>query len=115
MGCTFTDWPTGLRGKLGHDVTVLHNPDAYEVLTGKKVAASYEDHPNITIKKITTPLKRLSLLAVHQTGRPFGQKASLQECFKEPFDVIHYYNITLLGGPDIFSYWTEHYQNVWIE
>lgn len=90
--------------KLGHDVTVLHNPDAYEVLTGKKVADSYEDHPNITIKKITTPLKRLSLLAVHQTGRPFGQKASLQECFKEPFDVIHYYNISLLGGPDIFRH-----------
>lgn len=90
--------------KLGHDVTVLHNPDAYEALAGKKITAPYEDHPNITIKRITSPLRLLSLLAVHQTGRPFGQKTMLQECFKYPFDVIHYYNVSLLGGPEIFSY-----------
>jgi len=90
--------------KLGHDVTVLHNPDAYEAMVGGKITAPYQDHPNITIKRITSPLRLLSLLAVHQTGRPFGQKTMLQECFKEPFDVIHYYNVSLLGGPEIFSY-----------
>jgi glycosyltransferase involved in cell wall biosynthesis len=90
--------------KLGHEVTVLHNPDAYEVLTGKKVIEAYDDHPSITIKKVISPLKRLSLLAIQQTGKPYGQKSRLQECFNEPFDVIHYYNISLLGGPEIFSY-----------
>lgn len=88
----------------GHEVTVLHNPDAYEALAGEHITAQYEDHPAITIKKITSPLRLLSLLAIHQTGRPYGQKAALQECFKEPFDVIHYYNVSLLGGPQIFSY-----------
>ena len=90
--------------KLGHDVTVVHNPDAYESLTGKQITEEYDDHPNITIKRITSPLRLLSLLAVHQTGKPYGQKSLLQECFKEPFDVIHYYNVSLLGGPEIFSY-----------
>ncbi len=90
--------------KLGHAVTVLHNPDAYEALTGKTITEPYDDHPNITIKRITAPLRFLSLLAIHQTGRPFGQEAGLQECFKETFDVIHYYNVSLLGGPKIFSY-----------
>jgi glycosyltransferase involved in cell wall biosynthesis len=41
---------------------------------------------------------------VQQTGRPFGQKTGLRECFKESFDVIHYYNVSLLGGPEIFSH-----------
>ena len=90
--------------KLGHDVTVVHNPDAYESLIGKHITEGYDDHPNITIKRITSPLRLLSLLAVHQTGKPYGQKSLLQECFKEPFDVIHYYNVSLLGGPEIFSY-----------
>jgi glycosyltransferase involved in cell wall biosynthesis len=90
--------------KLGHEVTVVHNPDAYEAMTGTRVTEPYENHPNITIKKITSPWKRLSLLAVHQTGRPYGQKTMLLECFKETFDVIHYYNISLLGGPEVFSH-----------
>jgi glycosyltransferase involved in cell wall biosynthesis len=90
--------------KLGHEVTVLHNPDAYTALAGKTITESNEVHPNITIKRITSPLRLLSLLAIHQTGKPFGQKSLLQECFKEPFDVIHYYNVSLLGGPEIFSY-----------
>lgn len=90
--------------KLGHDVTVVHNPDAYESLTGTHITEGYTDHPNITIKPIKSPLRLFSLLAVHQTGKPFGQKTLLQQCFTEPFDVIHYYNVSLLGGPEIFSY-----------
>lgn len=89
--------------RLGHDVTVLHNPDAYEILHRKKVTEPYALHPGVTIRPISPRLKSISLLAVQQSGRACFQKAALQEAFEQPFDVIHYYNISLLGGPGIFS------------
>lgn len=89
--------------RLGHEVTVLHNPDAYEVLRGEKVTEPYATHAGLTIRQVTASLKTGSLLAVQQTGRAWAQWRDLRECFRQPFDVVHYYNVSLLGGPELFS------------
>ena len=89
----------------GHQVTVLHSPDAYGMAAGRQPAAPYSDHPNVTVRPIRTPLRRLGLLAVHQTGRPCFQAPKLRAWLhRGDFDVIHYNNVSLLGGPHVFRY-----------
>jgi glycosyltransferase involved in cell wall biosynthesis len=93
--------------RLGHQVTVLHSPTAYEALAGTKPTASYEDHSNVTVRPIRTPLKKLGLLAVQQLGRPGLQAPALRRWLDNgSFDVIHYNNVSLLGGPHVFRYGT---------
>jgi hypothetical protein len=56
--------------QLGHQVTVLHSPTAYEMLAGGNPSDSYDDHENVTVHPVRTPLGKLGLLAVQQLGRP---------------------------------------------
>jgi glycosyltransferase involved in cell wall biosynthesis len=91
--------------RLGHQVTVLHSPTAYETLAGAKPAASYDDHPNVTVRPVHTPLRKLGLLFVQQTGRAGPQAPALRQWLdRGSFDVIHYNNVSLLGGPTAFRY-----------
>ncbi len=91
--------------KLGHRVTVLHSPSAYEMATGRIPDEPYDDHANVTVQPIRTPLGSLGLLAVQQTGRPCLQGPALRRHLdRGDFDVIHYNNVSLLGGPHVFRY-----------
>jgi glycosyltransferase involved in cell wall biosynthesis len=93
--------------QLGHQVTVLHSPTAYEMLAGTKPSDSYDDHKNVTVRPIRTPLGKLGLLAVQQLGRPGLQAPALRQWLDGgDFDVIHYNNVSLLGGPHVFRYGT---------
>ncbi|MBW7992583.1 MAG: glycosyltransferase family 4 protein [Planctomycetes bacterium] len=93
--------------QLGHQVTVLHSPTAYEMLAGTKPSDSYDDHKNVTVHPIRTPLGKLGLLGVQQTGRPGLQAPALRRWLdRGNFDVIHYNNVSLLGGPYVFRYGT---------
>lgn len=89
--------------RLGHDVTVLHSPTAYEMLAGHSPTDGYDDHDGVTVRPIVTPLGKLGLLAVQQTGRPCFQGPALRQALqRDSFDVIHYNNVSLLGGPHAF-------------
>jgi glycosyltransferase involved in cell wall biosynthesis len=89
----------------GHHVTVVHSPSAYECLAGAAPAAGYADHSNVTVRPLRTPLGRWGLLAVHQTASPVLQAKALRRSLEDgAFDVIHYNNVSLLGGPAAFGY-----------
>jgi len=91
----------------GHHVTVLHSPTAYEALAGRTPSESYDDHPNVTVHPVRTPLGTLGLLAVQQLGRPVLQGPALRQWLdRGTFDVLHYNNVSLLGGPHVFRYGT---------
>jgi glycosyltransferase involved in cell wall biosynthesis len=92
--------------RLGHQVTVLHSPTAYEMLAGAKPPdSSYDNHKNVTVRPIRTPLGKLGLLMVQQTGYPGLQAPALRRWLdRGSFDVIHYNNVSLLGGPHVFRY-----------
>jgi glycosyltransferase involved in cell wall biosynthesis len=93
--------------RLGHQVTILHSPTAYEMLAGTKPSGSYDDHKNVIVHPIRTPLGKLGLLAVQQLGRPGLQAPALRQWLdRGNFDVIHYNNVSLLGGPHVFRYGT---------
>jgi glycosyltransferase involved in cell wall biosynthesis len=89
----------------GHRVTVLHSPSAYEMLAQRTPPEPYNDHPNVTVHAVRTPLGAAGLLAVQQLGRPGLQAPVLRRWLdREAYDVIHYNNVSLLGGPHVFRY-----------
>lgn len=87
----------------GHLVTVVHSPATFEKLKKRRIDAPYSDHANVTVRPVSVPLGRLGLLALHQTGHPAGLKGQLEEIMQGPFDVIHFHNVSLLGGPAVYA------------
>ncbi len=87
----------------GHRVDVIHCIDSYR-LEAPLPSESYEDHPNVTIHGLKSPLGMLSPLATHQSGFPLLKSGRIQAILKKGFDVIHYHNISLVGGPKILEY-----------
>jgi glycosyltransferase involved in cell wall biosynthesis len=87
----------------GHKVDVIHCIDAYR-LGGGMPSGGYRDHPNVTVHGLKSRFGFLSPLATQQSGFPFFKLARIQQILKKGFDVIHYHNISLVGGPKILEY-----------
>jgi glycosyltransferase involved in cell wall biosynthesis len=88
----------------GHYVDVIHCIDAYRISTGREPTKAYEDHPNVTVHGLKSSAGFLSPLVTQQTGVPFFKAARIREILVKGFDVIHYHNISLIGGPKILEY-----------
>ena len=88
----------------GHSVDVIHCIDSYRLLARKKPEMTYDDHPNIIVHGLKSPLGILSPLATQQTGLPFFKLARIRQILEKGFDVIHYHNPSLVGGPKILEY-----------
>ena len=88
----------------GHHVDVIHCIDAYQSLSHQEPQASYKDHPNVTVHRLKSPFGFLSPLATQQTGFPFFKSIRIRQILEKGFDVIHYHNVSLVGGPKILEY-----------
>src|SRR5215472_3083901 len=88
----------------GHQVDVIHCRDAYRSLARCEPSQSYSDHPGVTIHGLSSPVGFLSPLATQQTGLPWFKSSRIRRILEQPFDVIHYHNISLVGGPKILEY-----------
>jgi glycosyltransferase involved in cell wall biosynthesis len=88
----------------GHHVEVIHCIDSYCVLGGREPTEGYNDHPNVTAHGIRSRWGLLSPLATQQTGYPFFKSDLIQRVLQSGFDVIHYHNISLIGGPKVLEY-----------
>ena len=89
--------------KLGHQVDVIHCYDAFRAISGEP-DTEWPNHENVRIHTLRSPWKLLSPVLTHQTGRSGLKKKAIEEIFrKNDFDVIHYHNISLLGGVDILA------------
>jgi glycosyltransferase involved in cell wall biosynthesis len=88
----------------GHQVEVIHCKDAYHVMGGPEPSTTSQDHPNVTVHALASPLGFFSPLLTHQTGRPILKSSRVKKILQKPFDVIHYHNISLVGGPKILQY-----------
>jgi glycosyltransferase involved in cell wall biosynthesis len=88
----------------GHHIDVIHCKDAYLSLAGREPANTYSEHPNVRVHSLSSPFGFLSPLATQQTGFPLFKSARIREILAQPFDVIHYHNISLIGGPKILEY-----------
>lgn len=90
--------------KRGHHVEVVHCKDSYNFMSGGRAASFSENHPNVHVHTLQSSVGMLSPLATHQTGRPFLKTICLKEILEQPFDVIHFHNVSLVGGPDVLRY-----------
>ena len=88
----------------GHQVEVIHCKDAYRVMGGRAPSTTSREHPNVTVHALESPLGFFSPLLTHQTGRPILKSSRVKKILEKPFDVIHYHNISLVGGPKILQY-----------
>lgn len=89
----------------GHEVEVIVDSDAYRLLSGKKVVPGTVDGPSgVKVHALHSAIPMLSCLATQQLGRPLVHGAEVREILSRGFDVIHFHNISLVGGPGILSY-----------
>ena len=87
----------------GHHVDVIHCIDAYR-LAAPSPALGYRDHPNVTVHGLSSRFGLFSPLLTHQTGYPGLKSVAIREVLSQGFDVIHYHNISLVGGPKVLEY-----------
>ena len=90
--------------KRGHFVDVIHCIDSYRLLANHEPTSNYNDHPNVTVHGLKSRFGFLSPLATQQTGFPLFKSDQLKRILEKGFDVIHYHNISLVGGPKILEY-----------
>ncbi len=97
-------WLSNELAQRGHQVDVIHCIDSYHLLARKEPTKTYDDHPNVTVHGLKSPCGFLSPLATQQTGYPFFKSGRIRQILEKGFDVIHYHNISLVGGPKILEY-----------
>lgn len=88
----------------GHDVEVIHDTDGYRSISGQDPAdkAPTKDG-NITIHRLRSSTPKWSALKVHQIGRPTDHREEIERILSDRFDVIHYHNVSLVGGPGVWA------------
>ena len=89
----------------GHQVEVIHDTDGYRAMSGTTPEAADRDG-DIRIHRLASPRPMLASLTVQQLGRPTVHAERLRELLADRFDVIHFHNISLVGGPGIWKFGT---------
>jgi glycosyltransferase involved in cell wall biosynthesis len=88
----------------GHPQTVIVDTDAYRKLSGREPELPPPE-PNIEVVRLRSSTPTLSLLLTQQLGRPLVQRRALRELLEsERFDVVNFHNVSLMGGPALWSY-----------
>lgn len=88
--------------KRGHNVDVIHCKDSYLMFQPKGPKGNFPNHPKVTVHGLKSKLGILSPLVTQQTGYPLLKMKKIENILKSKrFDVIHYHNISLVGGPKL--------------
>lgn len=88
----------------GRHVDVIHSRDAYYLRSRREPKGDYPNHPNVRLHRLSSRWGALSPLATQQLGVPLLESARIREVLDQGFDVIHYHNISLVGGPGVLLY-----------
>jgi glycosyltransferase involved in cell wall biosynthesis len=87
----------------GHRVTVVCCGDAYRFCGGSEPAPEEKGSDGPRVIRLRSPLGPLSPIVTQATGRPGLKRARLEEILSEGFDVIHFHNVSLVGGPGVLG------------
>lgn len=89
----------------GHHVTVICDDDAYRTLSGNHTRAPAEVDDGVEVFRLRSWLGSLSVGLTQQTGRPIVHGAEIARILDEGhFDVVHFHNVSLVGGPALLAY-----------
>lgn len=101
---TYVQRLTHALARRGHSVDVIHDVDAYRTFASEPEGAKVDEPEGVRVHSLRSRLGPLSCLATQQSGRPVVHGAEIQQILSADFDVIHFHNISLVGGPGILSY-----------
>lgn len=88
----------------GHQVTVLHDVDAYQWLAGRTHPAQPVDQAGVEVIGLRSRMGVLSPLLTHQLGRPLVHGRAMATLLRDRRpDVVVFNNVSLVGGPGLLS------------
>jgi glycosyltransferase involved in cell wall biosynthesis len=90
--------------RCGHDVTVVHDADAFTALGNDAPVAQPTPADGVNVITLRSALGRMSLLLTYEAGRPVVHGREIAELLRRnQFDVVHFHNVSLVGGPGLFA------------
>ncbi len=96
----------GLVGA-GHQVTVIHDVDAYNALHRGAEPARQPEPAGLEVVELRSGAGTLSPFLTQQLGRPVLTGSRIARLLAErDVDVINFHNVSLIGGPGLFKYGT---------
>ena len=88
----------------GHEVHVFHCVDAFNAVRGNHPLRPYTPPPGLHIHPLKSRFGILSPIATQATGQPFFKVAALRSALNAiDTDVVHFHNISLVGGPGVLK------------
>ncbi len=88
----------------GHEVHVFHCVDAFNAVRGDHPLRPYTPPPGLHVHPLESGLGVLSPIASQVTGRPFFKAEALRDALDAiDTDVVHFHNISLVGGPGVLK------------
>ena len=94
----------GALASRGHSVDVVHSIDAYR-LARAEPQSGFPDVAGVRRIPLASGWPTLAALASHQLGSPGPYRGVLREVLDGGrYDVIHFHNISLVGGPEVLTY-----------
>jgi glycosyltransferase involved in cell wall biosynthesis len=86
----------------GHEVHVFHCVDAFNAVRGRHPLRPYSPPAGLHVHRLESRFGVLSPLATQVTGRPFFKAEALRGALEAvDTDVVHFHNISLIGGPGV--------------
>jgi glycosyltransferase involved in cell wall biosynthesis len=96
---------TNALARRGHRVTVVHSADAYRAVGGGAPEGAFPHQAGVEVRPLETRFPAGAALATYLTGRPAFYGPALAALFRgERFDVVHFHNISLAGGPGVLRH-----------
>jgi len=88
----------------GHDVHVYYCVDSFNALRGNHPLREYTPPEGLHLHPLESGYGVLSPLATQASGLPLFKSRALREALDAPdTDVVHFHNISLIGGPGILG------------
>ena len=95
---------SNLLAQQGHQVEVIHCLDSYFTKRRTKQRGRYEKPVNLTVDGIKSGVGRIAPTITYLTGYPILVGKKIERVLARGFDIIHYHNISLFGGPAVLSF-----------
>jgi glycosyltransferase involved in cell wall biosynthesis len=84
---------------------VIHDVDAFELLHRGPEPEPLDEPEGLTTHPLRSRFGKLSCLLTQQTGHPVVHGRRIRKILEEGnFDVIHFHNVSLVGGPGVLAY-----------
>lgn len=88
----------------GHQVTVVHDQDAYQTGGGDVDGKTYSDD-GVTEIALSSGWPMMANLMTQQTGRPLAHGGKIKQIIDDgEFDIIWHNNTSLVGGPGLLDF-----------